>query len=137
MQTTVDGSARIPTFGFQSLTFRVRAMHTAGDPAPPQRYGYLGGSGTLPTFPILSGGGDHLLFVESSYNVPIEFINVRMLGSPVVSLRHMLGAAGVDRLPSLEQNIGLRVALGFFRADAVLEPVDGRTHFELGLTVIR
>ncbi len=137
VQTTFDGSATIPTFGFQSLTFRARALFTGGDPASPQRYAYLGGSGTLPTFTIMSMGGDRLFFLESSYNIRIDAVAVGLLGSPTISLRHMLGAAGVDRLPSLEQNIGLRVALGFFRADAVLEPVDGRSWFELGLTFIR
>lgn len=137
VQTTFDGGATIPTFGFQSLEFRARAIFTSGDPAPPQRFAYLGGSGTLPTFTIMSMGGDRLFFLESSYNIPIDAIAVGLLGSPTISLRHMLGAAGVDRLPSLEQNIGLRVALGFLRADAVLEPVDGRTWFELGMTFIR
>ncbi len=137
VQITFDGGVTIPTFGFQSLAFRTRALFTSGDPAPPQRHAYLGGSGTLPTFTIMSMGGDRLFFLESSYNIPIEAVAVGLLGSPTVSLRHMLGAAGVDRLPSLEQNIGVRVALGFFRADAVLEPVDGRTWFELGMTFIR
>ncbi len=137
VQITFDGGATIPTFGFHSLEFRARALFTSGDPAPPQRYAYLGGSGTLPTFTILSMGGDRLFYLESSYKIPVDAIAVGLLGSPTISLRHMLGAAGVDRLPSLEQNIGLRVALGFFRADAVLEPVDGRTWFELGMTFIR
>jgi hypothetical protein len=136
-QTILDGSATIPTFGFQSLTFRTRAMFTGGDPTPPQRYGYLGGAGTLPTFPILSMGGDRLFFLESMYHIPVDALVAGPLGSPTFSLRHVLGAAGVDHLPSLEQNIGVRVALGFVRADFMIEPVDRRTRFDLGLTFIR
>jgi hypothetical protein len=106
-----------------------------GDSVPAQRYAYLGGSGTLPTLPLLVMGGDRLLFVESRYAVPVEALRLPLVGPPTIMLRHMLGAAGVGRLPALEQNVGLRLALSFLKADFTLDPASGDTDLSLGLSV--
>ena len=54
---------RRPPFG--------NAILTRGDTAPAQRFGYLGGAGTLSTVePLLSIGGDEMLFLESRYVHP-------------------------------------------------------------------
>src|SRR6185437_9745483 len=48
-----------PTFATQHFAFHAHGVLTAGDTAPPQRFAYLGGAGTLPTLDVLSLGGDH------------------------------------------------------------------------------
>ena len=121
-QTTVDATVDFPTFGAQSFELESHGVFTTGDGTPPQRFAYLGGSGTLPTLDLLEMGGDRLVFVESRYNVPIQRITIPFVGSPIVTLRHMIGAAGVDELPDLVQNIGLRLTLRPLRFDAVMNP---------------
>ena len=63
-QIVLDGRLSFPTFGTQTFTFTGHSiLTTAGVVAPPQRFGYLGGAGTLATVDLLALGGDHLLFV--------------------------------------------------------------------------
>ncbi len=137
VQTTLEGSVEFPTFGTQSFSFFTHNVITLGDIAPPQRHSWLGGSGTLRTFPLLIFGGDQLFYAESEYSIPIDRVVLPWLGVPVVSLRHMIGSAGIDSLPPLEQNLGLRLRAGFLRADFTIEPVDGDTKFGIGLTLGR
>ena len=47
VQTTIDGRVGFPTFKTQRLEIESHAVLTAGDTAPPQRFAYLGGAGTL------------------------------------------------------------------------------------------
>ena len=73
-----------------------------GTSTPPQRWSYLGGSGTLPTLDLLSLGGDHLLYVETNYFIPFQKFDLPVVGAPSVTLRHILGSAGVGKLPDFE-----------------------------------
>jgi hypothetical protein len=132
-QTTLDAEIRFPTFGTQEFSLRSHAVHTFGDSAPPQRWSYLGGSGTIITLPLLSFGGDELLYVESSYRIPLDKINFRFVGAPSITVRHMIGSAGIGKLPPFEQNLGVRAALSFLRFDVVVDPV--RRDWDLGLGV--
>ena len=137
VQSTLDGEIRFPTFGAQQYWLTTRIVHTFGDTAPPQRWSYLGGSGTFTTLPLLSLGGDRLLYFESNYYVPFQRFDLRILGAPSLTLRHRIGAAGVARLPSFEQNLAVRIALSFLRFDAAVDP-DRRTwEFGFGLTMAR
>ncbi|MGI9076572.1 MAG: hypothetical protein ACR2G6_04455 [Gemmatimonadaceae bacterium] len=137
-QTTLDATADFPTFGAQSFELESHGVLTTGDDTPPQRFAYLGGSGTLPTLDLLEMGGDQLVFVESRYNVPIQRITIPFVGSPIVTLRHMIGAAGVDELPDLVQNLGLRLTLRPLRFDAVINPSaegdEDKSKFSVGVS---
>lgn len=137
VQTTLDGFVGFPTFGTQSVEIESHALITAGDTAPPQRYSYLGGAGTLPTFDLLQFGGDELLFAEGRYLIPIDRIRIRVLGSPTLTLRYITGGAGVGKLPTLEQNLGVRLALSFGRVDYVVDPASHRSRFSFGLSIFR
>ena len=137
IQSTLDGVVRFPTFGAQFFYFNAHAIYTFGDTAPPQRWGYLGGSGTIATLPLLSLGGDRLLYLESNYYIPIPWIDLPIVGSPSVTLRHMIGSAGVGGLPSFEQNLAARVALSFVRFDAAVDPARQTWEFGLGLSLAR
>ena len=136
-QSTFDARVGFPTFRTHTFSFEAHAVHTFGDRAPPQRFAYLGGSGTLPTFDILEFGGDQLLFFESRYSIPIERIRIPVVGSPVIMLRHMIGMAGVDSLPPFEQNLGVRVRVGPIRVDFAIDPASRDTKLSAGLALVR
>jgi hypothetical protein len=121
-QTTVDGRIAFPTFGAQTFQLETHLVLTAGDATPRQRYAYLGGSGTISTLDLLEQGGDQLLFVDSRYNIPLARPRLPLVGGPVITLRHVLGSAGVGTLPDLEQNIALRVTFALIRFEVVFDP---------------
>lgn len=140
-QTTIFARAAFPTFvtklGTQSFVFHTHMVLTAGDTAPPQRFAYLGGGGTLPTFDILSRGGDQLVFLEGLYNFPIQTIHVPFLGTPIITVREMLGSTGIGSLGRFDSNIGARLTLGFFSGEVFVNPVNGDHVFSLGLSLLR
>lgn len=127
-QVTVDGRLGFPTFGTQSLHFRAHGVASIGDSVPRARYAYLGGSGTLPVVELLELGGTELLFIESRYLVPLDRVLLPLVGSPVITLRHIMGAAGVKRLPSLEQEIGVGLGLSALRLDFTQDVAKSRGH---------
>jgi hypothetical protein len=106
---------------------------TASDDTPRQRYAYIGGSGTISTLELLEQGGDQLLFVDSRYNIPLARPRLPLVGGPVITLRHVLGAAGVGNIPDLEQNIALRVTFAIIRIEVVLDPA--RDEVKTGLSL--
>ena len=136
-QTTVDGTVAFPTFLAHRLEIESHAVITTGDSVPPQRYSYLGGSGTLPTFQLLEFGGDQLFFAEGRYIIPIERIRIRVLGSPTVTLRYMIGGADIGEFPTLEQNLGVRVGISLVRVDFVVDPASGKSETSFGLSFFR
>lgn len=137
-QLTVDASIAFPTFGTQSFSLDMHSVTTGGrGPAPPQRYSYLGGPGTLPTFDLLQFGGDELLYFDSRYVIPLSRPVIPLLGAPTITLRHAMGAAGVGKLPKIEQNLELRVALSFVRVGLVVDPASHATVFSTGVSFAR
>ena len=140
-QTTIFARAAFPTFvtklGTQTFVFHTHMVLTAGDTAPPQRFAYIGGSGTLPTFDILSRGGDQMVFLEGLYNFPIETFHVPYLGTPIVTVREMLGSTGVGSLGRFDSNIGVRLTLGLFSGEIFVNPANGDHSFSLGLSLLR
>ena len=129
-QATFDGRVSFPTFGAQTFTFKTHAVITGGaGVAPAQRFAYLGGSGTLATVNLLALGGDHLLYVQGDYIVPFERIQLPYVGNPYVALRYAAGNAGIDRLPSLIQNVGIGVGVSLIRIDYSIDPARNRSPF--------
>ena len=133
VQTTAHTTAAFTTFGTHRLTFEAHAVLTGGDPAVPQRFAYLGGSGTITTRDLLSMGGDQLLFLESRYEIPIERLRIPMSGPPVIMLRHAMGSAGIDSLPDLVQNVGVRLTVRPLRLDFAHDPASGESEFKIGV----
>lgn len=136
-QATLEALVGFPAFRNHTFSLEAHAVHTFGDTAPPQRFAYLGGSGTLPTFDLLEFGGDRLLFFESRYAIPIERIQIPVVGSPVIMFRHMIGMAGIDSLPPFEQNIGVRLRVGPIKIDWTIDPVSRDSKFSAGLALVR
>jgi hypothetical protein len=136
-QTTLDGEIAFDALLDHRFQFFAHAVLTAGDSAPPQRFAYLGGNGTLLTLPLLSLGGDQLLFVESRYAIPLNRVVIPVLGSPTVTFRHLAGGAGQSRLPTLVQNVGVRLTISLLRADFVIDPETRDTEFGVTFAVFR
>ena len=137
-QVTFDGTIRFPTFGVQRFRSDLHLVATVGDTTPPQRYAYLGGSGTLPVLEDpLTLGGDQLLHLDSRYEIPIPRLKIPFVGSPTVSLRHRIGSAGVQRLPRFVQNVGPLVTLSFLRLEYTIDPATSDSRFKAGLSFAR
>lgn len=140
-QSTIDAHVSFRTFGAQTFSFEGHAVITGSNIAPPQRFAYLGGSGTLATVNLLALGGDRLLFVEGDYTIPIERIQLKFLGSPYVTVRYAAGSAGVGELPALIQNIGVGAGISFLRVDYSIDPASNRSPlsrrsaFSIGLSL--
>jgi hypothetical protein len=128
-QVTLHAKALFPTFGTQTFSFLGHLVWTGSDAAPPQRFAYLGGSGTLATVDLLALGGDRLLYLRADYNVPIDKVSLPYLGSPFIDLRYAAGNAGEGALPALIQNLGIGIGVGFFRADYTIDPASSRSPF--------
>src|SRR5260370_11439733 len=138
VQMTVDGQINVPTFGLQRYRFDVHAILSRGDTAPLQRYGYLGGAGTLGTIePLLSLGGDELLFLENRYIIPVPALKLPLVGSPTVTLRHILGTAAVQHLPALTQIVGLRLSPLLVRGELLMDTRTRKAEFHAGLSLAR
>jgi hypothetical protein len=102
-----------------------RAMAPIGGDAPPQRRGILGGGGSLPTEPIAAFRGDHLVFIESSYIIPVNNLVVPVVGSPSLEAVHLAGAAWTgDDEPQWVQNAGFGVIFALARVRMVINPAE-------------
>jgi hypothetical protein len=129
-QLTLDGQVGFPTFGSQTFAFKGHAVVSwSGSPVPGQRFAYLGGSGTLATVNLLALGGDHLLFVQGDYIIPIDRIQLPIVGPPFIGLRYAAGSAGIGGLPTLIQNLGVGVGASLFRVDYSIDPAQNRSPF--------
>ena len=137
-QLTLDGRVAFPTFGTQSLHVRAHGVATTGDTVTKARYAYLGGSGTLPVVELLELGGAELLFVESRYMIPLPGVILPLIGSPLVTLRHIIGSAGVSGLPSLQQEIGVGLGLSALRFDYTQDVANSLGHkFGIGISLAK
>jgi hypothetical protein len=125
-QALFVGDYRTRALRTHQLNVYVRAMAPiGGNDAPPQRQGILGGGGTFSTEPIAFFRGDHLVFVESSYVIPLTRIVLPVVGTPSVEAVHNVGAAWVGGgEPEWVQNAGFGVIFALARARVVINPAD-------------
>ena len=138
VQGTLDARVEFPTVPNQRFRLEAHALLTGGDVPPPQRFTYLGGSGTIPTLDLLTQRGDQVLFMESRYT--IEFPRLapnEFLGPPSLALRHIIGSAGVDRLPGFVNNLGVQVAIWLLKFDFTIDPETRDTDVSAGLKFTR
>lgn len=135
-QATLDVRGGVNTFASERLKVSAHLITTSGTTgAPPQRFGYLGGAGTLATIPLLSLGGDHLYFVDAEYQVPILGAELPFLGQPYVAPRFASGAASVGGFGIPTQNVGARVGAGYFSVDYIVNPRTHKHDFGFGLAI--
>jgi hypothetical protein len=136
-QTTIDGSIEFPTFGTQRIGFEGHAVITSHGSTPRQRWAYIGGSGTIPTLEMLSRGGDQLVYIDARYDIPIDAIQLPLGGTPVVTLREIIGGAEFGRFPTLAQAAGVRVSASFVYVEWLIDPVSHHHHLSYGFSVAR
>ena len=123
-----------------TIEFEARAQGPLGtDSLPRQRWGILGGSGTLYTFEIGQFLGDRVAFLESKYSIPINAIRLPLLRSPRLEFIHVIGMAWLFAVsPDFEQNVGARVQFPFVFARFMVNPADTHNNkFSVGVTVPR
>jgi hypothetical protein len=111
------------TFRLQTLRIYARGMLTLAGDTPPQRFGILGGPGTLPTTPIARFRGDNLVYVGSEYVIPFPRpVEVPFLGEASIELVHSVGAAWDDDVPPFVQNVGGGIRFFLARLGVVVNP---------------
>jgi hypothetical protein len=94
--------------------------------APPQRWGILGGSTTLPTLEIAHFRGDHLGFVETTYGIPIHALQLPIVGPPSLELWHAAGAAwsAAEPAPAWVQNVGVGARARLVYVRLLVDPAE-------------
>jgi hypothetical protein len=137
LQLTLDLYVAFLTFRDQQYEVDVHHVTTPEGSPPPQRFGYIGGSGTLPFLDLLGQGGGELLFVDQRYSIPVPRIQLGALGVPTLLLRHRLGSAGPSRLPALEQVLGVGVIISILRGEFLIDPATRDTRLSVGLSFAR
>ncbi len=129
-QVTLNAIVGFPTFRTQRFDFRGHGVFTSSDAsAPPQRFAYLGGAGTLATVDLLALGGDKLFFAEGEYSIPIERIDLPLVRNPIASLIYSAGSAGVGELPDFIQNIGAGLGFSMIKFEYYIDPNFKKTSF--------
>lgn len=136
-QLVSDIAVGFPTLGEQAYALDVHWTTSVGDTPPPERFGYLGGSGTLPFLEMLEQGGDEVLLIDQRYSIPLLHVRVGILGNPTLLFRHRLGSAGLGGLPAFEQVVGAGVMLVFIRGEVQLDAATGRVRFSTGFSFSR
>ncbi len=98
----------------------------SGGTLPRQRWGFVGGSGTLQTLDFAAFYGDHILFVETKYIIPMPpRLAIPILGAPDFQLIHGTGMAWTDgEERRLRQEIGARLQFFSLYFRYMLDPSD-------------
>jgi hypothetical protein len=126
-QATLHSRVKFPTFSTQTFEFTGHAVLAGGDVLPPQRFAYMGGSGTLATVNLLALGGDNLLYLMGDYIIPIDRLVFPYVGSPFFALTYAAGNAGTGGIPPLIQNVGVGAGVSWFRVDYSIDPAKNRS----------
>ena len=134
-QLTIDLKSNFPALLNHLFELHVHVVETGNGVAPPQRFSYLGGSGTIATMDLLEQGGDKLFYASGLYIIPITQIMLPIVGNPYVGLRYAAGAAGIGKLPALVQNITPMVGVRFVRAEYSYDPASKKSAFSIGLSL--
>ncbi|MDQ3389079.1 MAG: hypothetical protein M3483_06190 [Gemmatimonadota bacterium] len=121
-----------------TLSIRFHGQATLAGDAPRQRWSFVGGPSTLPTFPTAEQRGDQVFFVETAYGVPLNRITLPIVGSPILRLTHRTGAAwrAGEEMPGWLQNVGVGFDLSVLRVALHLDPAAPRLGSELGVVFL-
>ena len=118
VQVVADGGWSMLALWNHTLSVRGHAMQTFGpEPAPAQRWSHVGGAGTLPTFGQAALRGDNLVFLQSSYSIPVPRLTLPVAGVPELVTRHAVGSAWVTDGPTPRWQQNLAVGVRFSVAD--------------------
>lgn len=112
-----------------SLGVAAHARGTLGArPAPPQRWSFVGGAGTLPVLPLAQHRGDRLVLLTSDYTAPLGFVSLPLAGVPELRLLHATGTAWTtgEPMPEWEQNLGAGLRLSWLELQLWIDPAARR-----------
>jgi hypothetical protein len=124
-QLVADGEWGMVALWGHTLGVRAHLLQPIGsDVVPPQRWSFLGGPTTLPTLGYDALRGDHLVFVESAYDIPIPQLTVPLLGVPTLGLRDAVGSAWMsgEESPRWTQNVGAGIQFSFLYLFLYVDP---------------
>jgi hypothetical protein len=113
---------------FRDHTLRVETHFQGPLPGtttlPGQRWSFVGGGGTLPTFEEAEFRGDRIALVETQYHIPLpRRLRVRLLGVPTLELLHMAGMGWTaDDARAFEQNVGARLRYSIVNVRVLTNP---------------
>jgi hypothetical protein len=125
-----DGRFAMAALANHSVAIRFMAQAPlSGDPLPRQRWSFVGGSATLNTLEVAEFYGDHVVFVDTRYIIPLpERIALPILGAPRLHLLHVAGMAWTrDETRDLHQEVGLELDLSLLYVRFVVVPDDPAT----------
>lgn len=108
-QLVADGRWSMVSLWHHTIAVRAHLLQPLGSgEIPPQRWSSVGGSGTLPTLDYDAMRGDHLIFIESGYAIPLPRLSLPVVGAARLGLRHAVGSAWRSHEPSPRwtQNLG-------------------------------
>lgn len=134
-QVTLGLQSKFPALFDHTFELQLHWVGTGNGIAPPQRFSYLGGAGTIATMDLLEQGGDRLFYVSGLYMIPIKQITLPKVGNPYVGLRYAAGAAGIGELPPLVQNITPMAGVRFFRVEYAYDPSSKKSALSMGLSL--
>ncbi|MEJ2503756.1 MAG: hypothetical protein P8177_10675 [Gemmatimonadota bacterium] len=136
-RVTARGDWAMHAFANHTLRIEFFLQAPLGDDSlPRQRQTFVGGSGTLRTLERARYRGDHVVFVQSAYIVPLpERLAIPFLGAPEVQLIHAAGKAWLEGEDNaLEQELGVRVDFFGVYVRYLVDPTDfDRTEFNVGM----
>jgi hypothetical protein len=115
---------------------RVQGPLPGSDPLPRQRWGILGGGGTLETRAIGEFRGDRLALVRTTYGIPFRDDRIALIGNRAVELIHAVGMAWTAEAgrPAFRQALGLRFRLPVAHAHVFVDP-DGLRGWTFGADI--
>jgi hypothetical protein len=104
---------------------------------PRQRWSHVGGSRTLHTFADAAFQGDRLVFVESSYGIPLgRRLRLPLLGIPSFEVVHATGMAWTrTQRRSFAHNVGFRLRYNVLYLRFMANPDDFTGDVEFGVGV--
>jgi hypothetical protein len=123
-QALVTGTFQATAFRLHQVAVSFRGLAPVGGAAPRQRYELLGGAATLPTIGIGDMRGDHLVFIDSRYDIPISRVDLPFLGVPSLEFAYATGAAWRtgEHMPHWVQDPGIGLRFPLVWARVVVDP---------------
>ena len=136
-RVTVDADWAVHAFANHTVEVETHVqLPLSGDPLPRQRWSFVGGSGTIQTLDFAEFYGDHVVFVETKYIIPMPARwSLPVLGAPDFQLVHGAGMAwseGEER--DLRQEIGARLQFFSLYFRYMFDPSDpSNADLDIGL----
>jgi hypothetical protein len=122
-----DGRFAMAAFSNHSLTVRYLVQAPlSGDPLPRQRWSFVGGTATLHTLEVAEFYGDHVVFADTRYIIPLpERLALPILGAPRLHLLHVAGMAWTsEETRDLHQEVGFELDMSVLYVRFAFVPDD-------------